>query len=224
MLIVRVTAPPFKKYRKFKPYIRRSCKCKCVYCFIHESELGGPKFFTIDHFVPQSVDASLINVYENLLYACDECNSFKGDDWHDGNPILTGRGYLDPCKHDYDNHFRLEGTGKIKGLTKLALYMIEHLWLNRPTRVNARGRRSLSIKRLAKIEKLILQAKDILAASKDERKEIELRGIIQDLLAQKSLVQLHINELEGCRPETDWKQKQQVRLIPRSKRTLRKTR
>jgi len=186
--------------------------------------LGGPKFFTIDHFVPQSVDASLINVYENLLYACDECNSFKGDDWHDGNPILTGRGYLDPCKHDYDNHFRLEGTGKIKGLTKLALYMIEHLWLNRPTRVNARGRRSLSIKRLAKIEKLILQAKDILAASKDERKEIELRGIIQDLLAQKSLVQLHINELEGCRPETDWKQKQQVRLIPRSKRTLRKTR
>jgi|GEM_PF-914361 len=221
MLIVRVEAPPFKNYRKFKPYIRRSCKCKCVYCFIHESELGGPKFFSIDHFVPQSADASLINVYENLLYACDECNSFKGNDWHYGDPISIERGYLDPCKHDYNNHFRLEDTGKIKGLTKIAFYMIEYLWLNRPTRVNARGRRFLTIKKLAKIGKLIQQTKDALAFNVDEQENSELRGIIQDLQTQKSLVQLHINELEGCRPETDWKQKQPVRLIPRSKRKSR---
>lgn len=222
MLITRVTASVFRNYKKYRPFIRRSCKC--VYCLIHESELGGPKFFTIDHLIPQSVDASLVSVYANLLYACDECNSFKGNDWCDGDPISTGRGYLDPCVYDYDDHFRLEHTGKIRGSTKIAFYMIEHLWLNRPTRVNTRGKRFLNIKKLAKMEKLILKAKDILAVTKDEYRKNELRGVIQDLQAQKSLVQSHIDELNHCRPETAWKQKPQTRLIPRSKRTLHKKR
>ncbi|MBI5292066.1 MAG: HNH endonuclease [Chloroflexi bacterium] len=218
MLIARVSAPKYRNYRKYRPYVRRSFKCRCVYCLIHETELGGPRFFTIDHLIPRSVAPFLKNTYENLLYACDECNSFKKDDWNAGDPLVVGRGYLDPCKYDYDTHFHLiKNTGKIKGLSKIAIYMIERLWLNRPLVVNVRVRRHWDGRKVDKIEKLILKANDALNVVAGSEKQ-NIKEIIRDLELQKNTITARLLDIASCRPETEWKLRTQTRLVARSRR------
>jgi hypothetical protein len=50
-------------------------------------------------------------------------------------------GYLDPCEHDFENHFTLLPDGCLKAQTTVAAYMIERMHLNRPQIVKQRRRR-----------------------------------------------------------------------------------
>lgn len=129
--IVRQTPyPHYKDYKKYKPHLRKDFLYGCVYCFIHENEWGGLRHFHVEHFRPKSLFPELITEYDNLLYACDVCNIYKGNDWPGDN--LHGNCYLNPCEHDYDDHFQVSViTWKIGGLTLPARYMIERLHLNR---------------------------------------------------------------------------------------------
>jgi len=136
----RHSVPHFNAYQKYKPYLREDFQYRCVYCSIHENEYSGPRGFTVEHFRPKSKFAHLINEYENLLYGCEVCNPFKGSDWPSDNPLVDGVGYIDPCEHDYDDHFRLNGF-EVEGLTQVAAYMIERLHLNRRQLVKLRQKR-----------------------------------------------------------------------------------
>lgn len=136
----RQSVPQFNAYQPYKQYLREDFQYCCVYCAIHENEYGGPRGFTVEHFRPKSIFAHLVNDYQNLLYGCNVCNPFKGNDWPSDNPLLDGVGYLDPCEHDYDDHFRLHEF-EIEGLTRPAMYMIERLHLNRRQLIKLRQRR-----------------------------------------------------------------------------------
>ncbi len=127
----RQNVPQFHEYKKYKKYLREDFQYQCVYCSIHENEYGGPRSFTADHFRPQSLFQHLKNDYQNLLYCCNVCNPFKSNDWPSDDPLTDGIGYLDPCEHNYDDHFQLSSF-EIEGLTPVAAYMIERLHLNRP--------------------------------------------------------------------------------------------
>lgn len=127
----RQPAPQHNDYRHYKAYLREDFDYCCVYCTVHENEWGGPRHFHVEHFRPKSRFPDLITGYENLLYACDVCNIFKGDDWPSDEPFNDGVGYLDPCEHDYDEHFALVDDNQLQGVTPVAVYMIERLHLNR---------------------------------------------------------------------------------------------
>ena len=75
------------------------------------------------------------------MYGCLVCNPFKGNDWPSDDPLTDGVGYLDPCEHDYSDHFQLNDF-EIKGLTPAAVYMIERLHLNRSQLIKLRKIRS----------------------------------------------------------------------------------
>ena len=139
----RSDTPEFSDYQQYKPYLRVDFTFACVYCTTHENEFGGPRSFGIDHFRPKSKTEfrALVNVYTNLLYACSVCNSFKLDDWPSNDPINEGKGYLDPCQHDYANHFVQTPDFRVDGLSQVAHYMIERLHLNRPQLRKLRQRR-----------------------------------------------------------------------------------
>lgn len=112
-------------YQGYKPYLRQDFHYRCAYCSVHENEWGGPRHFHVEHFKPKSRSQfrRLMLYYGNLLYACDVCNTFKGDDWP---------GYLDPCKVDYTLHFQVDPkTWEIMGQSRSAKYMVERLHLNR---------------------------------------------------------------------------------------------
>ena len=134
------SVPQFSDYKKYKPYLREDFHYRCVYCSIHENEYGGPRGFTVEHFRPKKIFADLINDYANLLYGCEICNPFKRKDWPSDNPLIDGVGYIDPCEHDYDDHFRVNGF-EIEGLTQVARYMIERLHLNRRQLIKLKKKR-----------------------------------------------------------------------------------
>lgn len=130
--IRRTNPPQHKNYQGYKRYLRDDFEYSCVYCDIHENEHGGPRFFTVEHFRPKSRFPDLRTEYTNLLYACSVCNSYKSDDWPSDEPLRDGKGYLDPCQHDYAQHFSYGAGFLVEGLTPVARYMIARMHLNRP--------------------------------------------------------------------------------------------
>lgn len=126
----RKTKKKFSDYKKYKPWLREDFEYACVYCTIHEGEFGGFHSFHVEHFKPKSKFPALETVFTNLLYACWRCNSFKGEDWPSNDPFKSGKGYLDPCKYNYDQYFIINMNQIIIGKVKAARYMIERLHLN----------------------------------------------------------------------------------------------
>lgn len=129
----------FSNYRHYKSRLREDFSYCCVYCTVHENEWGGPRHFHVEHFRPKSTFPDLETDYDNLMYACDVCNCYKGDDWPSDDPTADGKGYLDPCQCDFQEHFEEEpSTGQVRGLTLPAVYMVESLHLNRKHLVRLR--------------------------------------------------------------------------------------
>src|SRR4051794_36398673 len=77
-LIVRSQQPQLENYQDYRPALRQDFFHSCAYCTMTEAEAQAVRF-TIDHYEPQKARPDLVNVYANLMYACDECNSRKGD-------------------------------------------------------------------------------------------------------------------------------------------------
>jgi uncharacterized protein (TIGR02646 family) len=127
----RNNVPQHKDYRKYKRYLREDLEYGCVYCQIHENEFGGHRNFHVEHFRPKKKFPHLIVEYENLLYACSVCNLYKSDDWPSDNPLEDGKGYIDPCEHDFDEHFVQNNDFEVEALSAIANYMLERLHLNR---------------------------------------------------------------------------------------------
>jgi hypothetical protein len=68
--------------------------------------------------------------YENLVYACLRCNSWKRDQW----PVL------DPCLSAFGEHLRIQDDGTIEDLTTEGERLIAILALDYPPLVDFRRR------------------------------------------------------------------------------------
>ena len=68
----------YQDYGDYKPFLRDEFTFRCVYCL--ERETWYPNrdaSFSADHFEPKVLNPDRETDYENLLYACTRCNSFK---------------------------------------------------------------------------------------------------------------------------------------------------
>jgi len=143
--------PKYIKHKRVSGYrveIREDCKCRCVYCDIHDQEAGGMEFMTIDHFRPISLYDDLEFCPMNFVWACGPCNQSKGDDWPayglPDNATVDGKaGYLDPFKVDRKDYFDVASDGRFIALKPPAKYMIDTLELNRPLLRTIRRRREV---------------------------------------------------------------------------------
>jgi hypothetical protein len=121
----------YRHYQEFKPWLRDEFSFRCVFCLRRERWEADPRAsFSVEHLVPTSVDPDRECDYDNLLYACVRCNSYKRS-----QPVD-----LDPCSDAYGNHLRVLADGKIKGLTRAGAALIEILALNHPDLIHFRGR------------------------------------------------------------------------------------
>lgn len=188
--------PRYSDYRKYKPHLRRDFSYCCAYCTIHENEWGGLRHFQVEHFRPKSRFPQLTADYENLLYACDVCNCYKGNDWPSDVPLVEGVGYLDPCQHDYDEHFENEQTtGRTNGLTPPARYMVERLHLNRLHLIRVRQKRM----REKELHQRFVQQTD------------ELLAMIADSLEDKSLPERVLMLLQAFQEYLEQDREQRIR-------------
>jgi hypothetical protein len=113
----------YAEYTGFKPWLRDDFVFRCVFCLVRErmKDPGGQDSFGVEHLKPKKKNPTLICVYENLVYACLQCNSFKGE---------LG-GVPDPCLVIYANQVEVRSDGTIHGLTQAGEKMIRVLRLDR---------------------------------------------------------------------------------------------
>lgn len=128
-IISRRTDIDKRPYNQYLMEIREDFHQICGYC--GKSEEVATKGFEIDHFVPQKVSSSLIDEYQNLVYACFTCNRKKGKKWPTGDPMLMNNGkvgLVDPATEEYDNHLMRDGNGKIVYKTPLGKYICNQIF------------------------------------------------------------------------------------------------
>ena len=86
---------------------------RCEYCLFPASENFYPH--EIDHVVAEKHGG--ITAFENLAFACWECNRYKGTDLGSFDPHTSKFSFLfNPRKQEWNEHFSFE-TDQIMGLT-----------------------------------------------------------------------------------------------------------
>jgi hypothetical protein len=119
-------------YKTFKPWLRDEFQFRCVYCLERERWYpSGHEAFGVDHVCPQGdpAYAELVCDYENLVYACNRCNSIKRSET-----------LLDPCRNALAEHLRVDKDGLIFGLSDEGKELVRLLDLADATRQAARKR------------------------------------------------------------------------------------
>jgi hypothetical protein len=86
--------------------------------------------FTIDHYEPRCARPDLINEYDNLMWACDECNLRKGDWYPPPAARADGHRYFRPDQDVYNEHFERHGY-LLKSKSNVGEFTIEMIDLNR---------------------------------------------------------------------------------------------
>lgn len=130
----RTCSETYASYRSYKPFLQEDFNGRCGYCDDLDIHCGGKDVFHIEHFRPHSRPEfeHLKHDYNNLVYACPYCNRAKSNDWPAGDSeqtVVDGRGYVDPCDVDYENHLTRQDDGRILPQTAVGSYMFEHLKL-----------------------------------------------------------------------------------------------
>ncbi len=106
-------------------YVRERAHFACEYCGVSEIDTGGE--LTIDHYRPQRHAGA--DTEDNLLYACQRCNLYKGDYWpsDDPEPMLWN-----PRREPRDSNMLALADGSLYPLTATGSFTIQRLRLNRP--------------------------------------------------------------------------------------------
>ncbi|MFT5467887.1 MAG: hypothetical protein ACI8UO_002995 [Verrucomicrobiales bacterium] len=121
----------YSDYQSFKPWLRDEFTFRCIYCLSRERWFpDGHSAFGADHVIPQSGAPELISVYDNLVYACSNCNSFRQD-----RPLP-----MDLEAERIAEHIRMKPDGALEALSDQGEELIDKCQLNRPKLVEFRAR------------------------------------------------------------------------------------
>lgn len=130
----RTCIKTYQDYRSYKLYLRTDFNERCGYCDERDQWSGGQKGFQIDHFVPRKPffeeHPELETAYNNLVYACSNCNRSKSNIWvsNDSQKACVGNeGFIDPCDEAYNKQFCRNQTGHIVARTTLGKYIYKTL-------------------------------------------------------------------------------------------------
>ncbi|PBB93200.1 hypothetical protein CK215_04280 [Mesorhizobium sp. WSM3864] len=128
-LVVRSAVPAGLPYPKYRNFLRHDFFHSCAYCTMTEAEAAAIRF-TIDHYEPQTARPDLVDVYDNLMWACDECNTRKGTRSPPAAARADGLRFFRPDADEFLDHFERKGL-ELRSLTKTGWYSIHALDLNR---------------------------------------------------------------------------------------------
>ncbi len=151
----------------------------CGYCGVSEADIGGE--LQLDHYQPTTRGGG--DNRDNLVYACEHCNRFKGNYWPDeGDPASFH--ILHPGEDDLSTHLQITASGRIEGLTPRGWFHIRRLHLNRPQLIVWRQ----NWERYREIEKALQRSEEI---------TIQLQQRIRELEQEASLLRQRIAQLSG---------------------------
>jgi len=126
-----------------------------------ETEAHGIRF-TIDHYEPVSANRKLENDYANLMWACDPCNTLKGDRCPPDSARAAGYRFFRPDQDVHEDHFQSKGI-RLESKSKVGYFTIEAIDLNRE-----------ALLRLRKIRKELFDCADWVTHGVSELKKAKL--------------------------------------------------
>jgi len=130
-VIKRSDVPAGKAYGEYREYLRHDFFHSCAYCTMSEVEAAAIGF-AIDHYEPKRARPDIENDYSNLMYSCEECNTYKGDRYPPLDARAAGNRFFRPDQDAYEDHFELQGR-LLRAKTPVGDYNIEAIDLNRQT-------------------------------------------------------------------------------------------
>lgn len=121
----------YTDYRQFKPWLRDEFLFRCVYCLFRERwNPDGDAAFGVDHVLPKGRKRELSLVYDNLVYACNRCNTRKG----------TQNDVPSPDSVAYGEHLSVSDDGIVHPRTDVGARLCLTVSLNAPDKVAYRRR------------------------------------------------------------------------------------
>jgi uncharacterized protein (TIGR02646 family) len=139
-----------KGYSKYRACLRLEFAHRCAYCGTAEVEVRPVRKqagFEIDHFRPQASFPGLAATYQNLYWACPQCNRVKAQKWPTADEIRRGYRFVDPCLDTPADHLEIEGD-RVVAKTPAGEYTIDEIQLNSVVHVRNRAERQTLLKRL----------------------------------------------------------------------------
>ncbi len=130
-LVTRSAVPAGLKYTEYRLYLRVDFAHSCAYCTTSEAESLGQSF-AIDHYEPQQVRADLVHQYDNLMYACQPCNTYKSDRVPSDKARAAGVRFFRPDRDKYGEHFE-RSDRLLEHKTPIGEFTILACFLNRGT-------------------------------------------------------------------------------------------
>jgi len=111
----------YSEYRQYRNWLRDEFSFRCIYCLRRETWLTLRRDYEIDHFLPKSEHREVERDYDNLVYACSECNGTK-----------AAKYLPSPESVAYGDCLRVEENGEIHALDEHGVTIIEVLRLDAP--------------------------------------------------------------------------------------------
>jgi hypothetical protein len=116
----------YANYEEYRPWLEDEFCFRCVYC-LKRMVWAPTDIWTIDHLRPRDQAPELECEYDNLVFACQFCNSRKGP-----NRVP------DPCQVAYGGCLRVELDGEVIPLDRSGRRLIEVLRLNHKRQIQER--------------------------------------------------------------------------------------
>ena len=178
----------YTNYREYKQEIRRDCLGRCVYCDLHENELGGQTVMEIDHFRPRGKFPRLANNPHNLVWSCATCNNKKSNHWSalgTNDTFVGNKGFIDPFEENRLDYFEVGSDGTIIPLKPPAKYIIELLRPNRGAPKRTRELRYEAYEHVRKFEKDIAALEKLNSLSNEQAAKLSrLRKVKEHIQAR----------------------------------------
>ena len=165
----------YANHQEYRQEIRQDCLGRCVYCDLHENDLGGKTNMQIDHFRPTGKFRDLANDPHNLVWSCATCNNKKSDHWPalgTNDTFVGNEGFIDPFEENRLDYFEVRRDGAIMPLKPPAKYIEILLGLNRSFPKRTRRLRYEAHQHVRKLEKDIAKLEKSNSLSSEETAEL----------------------------------------------------
>lgn len=185
---------PFSYPQAYKAHLQREFRSKCVYCRVTDG-IKGYEGFGVDHYLPVSRFPGLALAWPNLFYACNVCNTWKGDS------VSTAERFLpNPCDHRMADHLQYRGA-EVETFSPQGEWLVELLRLE-----ERKGLREFILSALggflrARIELLhdLAACENSLETARSAAERSSLETAIQEMSEELERVARQIGRLTGER-------------------------
>jgi hypothetical protein len=172
----------YADYARYRPHLRVDFRHRCAYCLRHEGHNGGEANFCIDHRWPVRGEfgrLDLENIYENLYYACCECNENKADHWPTPDQLQQGYQFIDPCEPsgDHNLHWNFHPDGSLEAVTNAGQYTDIVLQLWRPQLKDWR-------QRMHRLQQIAYEIENVLFPQLTPEERADLQQALDEIKAQ----------------------------------------